>query len=85
MAVLCVVQPFAYNEGNVPRVLRAGDLVDETDPCVKGRPAWWFEPVEATAGRKRGVFDAPVVEQATAAPGEKRTASKPKAKAADAG
>lgn len=75
MAVLRVVEAFTYFVGNVPRVLRAGDLVDEKDPCVKKCPDR-FERVEATAERLRGVYDPPV-EQATAAPGEKRSVAKP--------
>ena len=59
MAVLRCTSPFAVQEGVVPRVLRAGDLVDENDPAVKGREGM-FEPVETT------------VERATSAPGERR-------------
>ena len=69
MAVLRCTAPFAYMVGNTPRVLRAGDVVDADDPCVKGREDK-FEPVEVAAERYR------VVEQATAAPGEKRTRSR---------
>jgi len=65
MAVLRCTTPFAVQEGVVPRVLRAGDLVDEKDPAVKGRENM-FEPVETT------------VERATAAPGERRSLSTPK-------
>lgn len=65
MAVLRCTSPFAVQEGAVPRVLRAGDLVDEKDPVVKGREVM-FESVEAT------------VERATSAPGERRSLSIPK-------
>jgi hypothetical protein len=65
MAVLRCTTPFAVQEGAVPRVLRAGDLVDEKDPAVKGRENL-FESVETT------------VERATAAPGERRSLSTPK-------
>jgi hypothetical protein len=51
MAVLACTGAFAYSEPNgVQRVLRPGDLVDEKDPCVKGREVY-FEPVEANVHR----------------------------------
>lgn len=85
MAVLCCVEAFAYSEPNgVQRVLRPGDLVDDNDPAVKGRERM-FETVEANArratDRAAGKPVEGVIEQATAAPGEKRTArrsTKPK-------
>lgn len=56
------------------RVVRYGDLVDSSDPLYKGREAK-FESVEtAVQGRSA------TVEQATAAPGEKRSVSKPPVK-----
>ena len=68
MAVLRCTDAFAYSEPNgVQRVLRPGDLVEDKDPCVKGREHL-FEPVEANAHRSTER----AVEQATAAPGEKR-------------
>lgn len=67
MAVLRCTSPFAVQEGAVPRVLRAGDLVDEKDPVVKGREVM-FEPVETT------------VERATSAPGERRSLPKRRAR-----
>jgi hypothetical protein len=73
MAVLRCLAPFALTEkSGVERVVSAGDLVDSTDPVVKGREDL-FEPVETTVARtkERGV------EKATASPGEKRTAAKP--------
>ena len=76
MGVLSCTGAFAYTEPNgVQRVLRPGDVVDENDPCVKGREAY-FEPVEATVHRATeraagGPVDG-VIEQATKAPGEKR-------------
>lgn len=77
MSVFRVVEPFAYQAADgSTRVMRVGDVVDAGDPCLKGR-AGLFEPVEATVQRARDVaanlsdFGA-VVEQATAAPGEKR-------------
>jgi hypothetical protein len=51
MAVLACTGAFAYSEPNgVQRVLRPGDLVDEDDPCVKGREVY-FEAVEANVHR----------------------------------
>ena len=72
MAVLRCIAPFAYSERNgVQRVLSAGDVVDSTDPAIKGRESM-FEPVEVTAERVTGI----AVEQATSAPGEKRSYKK---------
>jgi len=86
MAVLACREAFAYSEPNgVQRVLRPGDLVDENDPCVKGREAY-FETVEANVHRAteraEGKPVEGIIEQATKAPGEKRTRAR-KAKAAD--
>lgn len=64
MAVLRVRTPFAA--GN--RVYPAGSTVDAADPVVKGREGL-FEAVPDAA-------ESPVVEQATAAPGEKRTTTR---------
>jgi len=75
MAVLRVLEAFAYKSSDgflVP--LGAGEIVDSTHPAVKGREHM-FEPVEATAARSRDE-----VEQATAAPGEKRAVKKAAAK-----
>lgn len=73
MAVLRCTEGFAYTDRKTgaPRVVRSGDLVDAKDPVVKGRESM-FEPVEATVDRASDRS----VEQATAAPGEKRAASK---------
>jgi chloramphenicol 3-O-phosphotransferase len=75
MAVLRCIEAFAFSDHktNVERVVRPGDLVDAKDPLVKGREMW-FESVDATVDR---VSDR-TVEQATAAPGEKRTARRAK-------
>lgn len=72
MAVLRCTTPFA-TAGPVPRVVSGGELVDSADPVVKGREEN-FEPVEAFMARRAGV------EQATAAPGEKRTVTRKTAK-----
>ena len=81
MAVLCCTEAFAYSEPNgVQRVLRPGDLVEADDPAVKGREDK-FETVEANAhratDRRAGKPVEGVIEQATAAPGEKRAVSVP--------
>jgi hypothetical protein len=76
MAILRCTEAFAYTLNGSPDVVRPGDLRDDKDPAVKGHEQW-FEPVEVTAARATA---APVVEQATAAPGEARAVSKPRAK-----
>jgi hypothetical protein len=79
MAVLRCLASFAFTETDGgDRVYAAGDLVDSNDPAVKGREDL-FEPVEATIGR---YTNRRVVEQATAAPGEKRAAKSTKTAAA---
>lgn len=78
MAVLRVREAFAFDEkSGVQRVLRPGDLVDSKDPAVKGR-AHLFEPVETTVDRTTDRS----VEQATAAPGERRGSVVPAKKTA---
>jgi hypothetical protein len=68
MATLRVKEPFAVDVKGAPRVLTAGQLVDSTDPVVKGREHL-FEAIEAYMVRSSP-------EQATAAPGEKRSVAK---------
>lgn len=69
MALLRVKASFAVGWRVVPR----GALVDAADPIVKGRESL-FEPVVATYSTVPASAPVePVVEQATAAPGEKRT------------
>lgn len=48
------------------RLVREGDIVSSDDPVVRKHAAL-FEPIVA-----------PIVEQATAAPGERRTVTRPK-------
>jgi hypothetical protein len=50
MPTLRCTEPFAFQEGQVQRVVRAGDLVDADDPLIKGREQW-FESVEVSAER----------------------------------
>ena len=80
MAVLRCIEAFAFSDHKtgVERVVRPGDLVDQKDPLVKGREMW-FESVDANVER---VSDRSV-EQATAAPGEKRAVRRSKAKTDD--
>lgn len=79
MAILRVKDAFAVDQGGFHRVLRPGDILEDTDPVVKGREAF-FEPVEAQAVRERRR-----VETASAAPGEKRTRTVPRKRAARKG
>ncbi len=67
MTILRCKEPFAADIDGVPRVITAGQLVDSTDAVVKGRERF-FEPVDAHMARR-----AREVEQATAAPGERRS------------
>ena len=67
MAIKRVREPFVAVVGGVPRAYPAGQLIDDTDPVFKGRERL-FEDVEAGVRR---------VEQATAAPGEKRSVRRP--------
>ena len=67
MATLRSTESFSAYPDGVLRVVSAGDLVDSTDAIVNGRAAF-FEPVEAYMSSRRSD-----VEEATAAPGEKRT------------
>jgi len=78
MAVLRVITAYAYSEPNgVQRVLRAGDLVDAKDPGVKGKPAEWFETVEANVERTtiRQEVKAAPVEPVEPTAGEERLAN----------
>lgn len=71
MAIKRCIAPFATFADGVPRVVAGGALLDADDPAVKNNPAA-FEDVETAVERT-----APKVEQATAAPGEKRTRRSP--------
>lgn len=62
-------EPFAFTSvSGVPRVIRPGDLIADTDPDFKGREHL-FEPAVAAANR--------ATETASAAPGERRARTKP--------
>jgi hypothetical protein len=69
MALVRVREAFTcFRTNSYGDTYRAGDLVDEKDPAVKGREAY-FESPEAEVTRR--VNSVPI-ERATAEPGEKR-------------
>lgn len=74
MSVLRVREPFSCNVAGVYRVYRQGDLLSSDDPAATPqRVALFLEPVEEAARRTVNV------EQATAAPNERRTLTRKKA------
>lgn len=68
MAIKRCKMSFAVQVGGAPRVVPAGTLVEDGDPILQGREAY-FEDVETYVSDR----EASRVEQATAAPGEQRT------------
>lgn len=78
MAIKRCKSSFAVQIGGAPRVVPAGALLDESDPVIKGREAY-FEDVETYVSDR-----APKVEQATAEPGERRSVTRPARKRAAA-
>jgi hypothetical protein len=68
MAYLRCISAFVDFRNGAVESYNPGRLVNGNDPVVKGRESY-FEPVEVAAARAAGV------EQATAAPGEKRNVS----------
>ncbi|MGH7490341.1 MAG: hypothetical protein ACREMY_32740, partial [bacterium] len=68
MAVKRCKTPFAFFTNGVPRVVREGDLVEDTDDAYRDHKSH-FETVRAS-NVLRAAF-----ERATAAPGEKRRLS----------
>jgi hypothetical protein len=80
--LLRVREAFAYMVGTYPDVLRTGDVVSSDHPAVKGREDK-FEAMTTDNALLRDpsaalVQASGVIEQATAAPGEKRSVSKPR-------
>lgn len=75
MSLLRAVDSFkvALDDGP-PRVVLAGQEVDEKDPVVKGREAF-FIPVEEIVARNAGT----PVEAGTANPGQRRNTGRAKA------
>ena len=76
MALLRCIAAFVDFRNGAVESYSPDRIVDASDPVVKGRESY-FEPVEVTAARHRGV------EAATAEPGAKRTRSKPASTKAD--
>lgn len=76
MTILRAREPFSITFNGTPRGFVVGDLIDSEHPIVQGREHL-FEPVETFSLM-------PSVEQATAAPGEKRSRTRPAAKKAAA-
>jgi hypothetical protein len=71
--VLRVKEGFSFDHRGVPVTLRTGELLEDTDPWVKGHEAQ-FEPAESSAVRP---LSGAAVETATAGPAERRAFSKP--------
>lgn len=69
MAYLRCIAAFVDFRGGAVEMYNPGRLVDDKDSVIKGRESY-FELVEVAAARHGGV------EQATAAPGEKRSLAK---------
>lgn len=71
MAIKRCTSAFAASVDGVPRMYTVGQLVDASDPVIRGREAL-FEDVETHMADK-AARQAPKVEQATAEPGERRS------------
>lgn len=80
MAIKRCKAAFAVSVNGVPRMVTVGQLVDASDPVIKGREAL-FEDVETHVSEK-AARPAPQVERATAEPGEKRSVTPPRKTAA---
>lgn len=80
MAIKRCTSAFAASVDGVPRMYTVGQLVDASDPVIKGREGL-FEDVETHMADK-AARQAPRVEQATAEPGEKRSVGRPAKKTA---
>ena len=78
MAIVRCKASFAVVVNGAPRVVTVGQLVDDSDPVVKGREAN-FESVETYVSDRTAR-----VEETTAAPGEKRSVGRPAARKAAA-
>lgn len=71
------IQPFSFDWASGSRVVAADDVVSTNEPAFADRQALFdntdlFEPLENYVQRRSGV-----TEQATAAPGEKRSVTPP--------
>jgi hypothetical protein len=71
-----VRESFAYDADGVNNVLRTGDVVEADHPAMKVAPTH-FEPVSDYIERRDANSTVSAVETATAAPGEKRTRTRP--------
>jgi hypothetical protein len=76
MAIKRAKASFVAYIGGAPRLVNAGDLIDESDPVVAGREDLFgsIEDHMARPGR--------TVEQATSEPGERRSVGRPTKRAA---
>lgn len=77
MAIKRCKAAFAATVNGTPHMFKVGQLVDATDPVIKGREAL-FEDVETYMSDR----SATRVERATAEPGEKRSVGRPATKKA---
>jgi hypothetical protein len=89
MAIKRCKEPFAFEVDGMTRVVAAGSLVDTDDPAYSDTTAQHFEDVDlhvTEQQERRARASGAPVEQATAAPGEKRPAPSRRAarKAGDA-
>lgn len=82
MAVLRCTAAYAVMVNGVPRVVAHDELVDSNDPIVKGREQHFETVDQHMQRRRRDRTDTAPVEQATAAPGEKRSVGRPRKAAA---
>lgn len=77
MAIKRCKASFAASVGGLPRVMRTGTLVSEDDPIIKGREHLFEDAETHVQERAR-------VEDTSAAPGRRRSLSRPARKAAAA-
>ncbi|MFD5294781.1 hypothetical protein ACFWJU_06195 [Streptomyces mutabilis] len=73
------MHPFTAYVDGMPRVVRAGDLVEDSDPVMRGR-THLFESVDDHVAQQR---PRATVETATADPGEPRALTGPTAVSKD--
>ncbi|GAB2714444.1 hypothetical protein [Streptomyces bullii] len=82
MAIHRCHEAFVTRIGGARVSIHVGDLVEDEEDVYKVRPEA-FEPVEEYMAKRRARRTAPArrgVEQATAAPGEQRTVTRPPAR-----
>lgn len=72
MALVIAIETIhAATKDGVPRTIHVGTSLDASDPIVKACPRSFSTPEEVSANATPPTFAA--VEQATAAPGDRRT------------